>query len=338
MKQNSKSPFLFSYALTDEMCYTRPTKKGYIMEHRKLIILGSGPAGLTSGVYAGRANIGPLLIEGKEPGGQLMGTNTVENWPGTQETTGPQLIQDMREHAKACGTEIVAGAATDIDVSEHPFQVTTTKDTTYTADAVIIATGAKPRRLECPGEEEYWGKGVTTCAVCDGAFFKDKPVVIVGGGDSAMEDAEFMLNFTNDITIVQIEDELTASEATKKNVVDNDNIDIIYNSTVTKIKGDGDDVTGVEITNQDTDETQELETNAVFIAIGFTPNTDMVKGDVELTDYGHIVIYDHAKTSQEGLFVAGDVADPKYQQVVTASGMGCRAAMDAEKYIKRLKK
>jgi len=308
------------------------------MEHRKLVILGSGPAGLTAGVYAGRAKINPLVIEGQEPGGQLMGTQDVENWPGTKSTTGPDLIKDMREHAASCQADFEPGAATDVDMSTHPFTVTTSKDKQVTADAVIVATGAKPRRLDVPGEEKYWGNGVTTCAVCDGAFFKDKPVVIVGGGDSAMEDAEFMLNFTDNITIVQIEDHLTASEATQEQVVDNPHIDIIYNSTVTHIHGDDNGVTSVEITNQNTDETTELETRAVFIAIGFTPNTDMIADTVELTDYGHIVLTDHSKTSQEGIFAAGDVADPKYQQVVTASGMGCRAALDAEKYIKRLKK
>lgn len=308
------------------------------MADRKLVILGSGPAGLTAGIYAGRSDLTPLIIEGKEPGGQLMGTTTVENWPGDLETTGPKLIERMREQAEACGSEFEPGIATDIDMSQHPFTVTTNKDKTFTADAVIIATGSKPRRLECPGEEEYWGKGVTTCAVCDGAFYKDKPVVIVGGGDSAMEDAEFMLTFTDKITIVQIEDELTASPATKENVVDNEHIDIIYNSTVTEIHGDGDGVTGVTIKNTNTDETQKLETNAVFIDIGFLPNTEMVKDNIELTEYGHIVVHDQSRTSQDGIFVAGDVADPKYQQAVTASGMGCKAALDAERYIKRLKK
>ncbi len=308
------------------------------MEHTKLLILGSGPAGLTAGIYAGRSDLKPLIIEGKEPGGQLMGTTTVENWPGDIETTGPKLIERMRKQAEACGAEFESGAATDIDTSEHPFTVTTSKDKQFTADAIIIATGAKPKRLNCPGEEKYWGKGVTTCAVCDGAFYKDLPVVIVGGGDSAMEDAEFMLNFTDKITIVQIEEELTASPATKESVVDNDNIEIMYNSTVTEIHGDDDSVTGVTIQNQKTNETQQLDTKAVFIDIGFKPNTDMVAGKVELTEYGHIIVHNDTKTSQEGIFVAGDVADPQYQQAVTASGMGCKAALDAERYIKRLKK
>jgi len=307
------------------------------MEHHKLVIIGSGPAGLTAGVYAGRAHLNPVIIEGKEPGGQLMGTGAVENWPGIKETTGPELMKDMREHTKACGVTFVSGAATDVTIEDNTFIISTNKDKTFRAEAIILATGAKPKRLNCPGEDEYWGKGVTTCAVCDGAFYKDKPVVIVGGGDSAMEDAEFMLNFTQDITIVQIESELTASEATKQNVVDNDHIEIIYNSTVSEITGDGDHVTEVTITNQETGEEETKQTKAVFIDIGFIPNTDIVADHIERTDYGHVVLKDHSKTSCKGIFAAGDVADAQYQQAITASGMGCRAALDAEKYIKRKK-
>lgn len=300
----------------------------------KLIILGSGPAGLTAAIYAARSNLEPLIIEGKEPGGQLMSTTAVENWPGEKKIMGPKLMENMRDHAKHFETRFADGNATNITVNTDSFTIETSADKTFETRALIIATGATPKRLEVPGEDDYWGKGVTTCAVCDGAFYKDKPVVIVGGGDTAMEDASFMLNFTKDITIVQILDHLTASEAMKKPVVNNDNITIIYSSTVTEIQGDK-GVTGVTIKNEETGETQELEVSAVFIAIGLHPNSEVVKSLIERTASNHIKQIEQTKTSQEGIFAAGDVVDPRYRQAVTSAGMSCMAALDAEKYIKQ---
>lgn len=299
-----------------------------------LIIIGSGPAGLTAGVYAARANLAPLIIEGDEPGGQLMGTTAVENWPGEKSIMGPELMQKMRDHAKHAGAAFKSGEIVDVDFAKKPFLLFNKKDEQLKTHSVIIASGATPKRLNVPGEEEYWGKGVTTCAVCDGAFYKDKPVVIVGGGDTAMEHASFMKRYTNDITIVQIEDRLTASESMKERVVDDKNITIIYNSTVSKIEGDDQGVTAVEITNKNTDEKQIMKVNAVFVAIGLSPNTEPFKNYITLEDNGYMIVHDKTKTNIEGIFAAGDVHDYKYRQAVTAAGDGCMAALDAEKYLK----
>lgn len=305
--------------------------------HHKLIIIGSGPAGLTAAVYAARANLKPLVIQGKNPGGQLMSTSSVENWPGETSILGPTLMMKMQEHAQHFGTEFLEEVVTATDFSKKPFSLTTDRGTTLTADSVIIGTGASAKRLGCPGESEYWGKGATTCAVCDGAFYKDQPVVIVGGGDTAMEDASFMLNFTNKITIIHILDKLTASHAMQQRVIDNPAIKIIYNSTVTEIKGDGHHVTHVVINDQKSGTTKTLETSAVFVAIGLNPNVAPFKGQVELNKFGFIDVKDQTQTSVPGVFVAGDVADYRYRQAITSSGAGCMAALDAERYLKNLK-
>ncbi len=218
--------------------------------HHKLIIIGSGPSGLTAAIYAARANLKPLVIQGKNPGGQLMGTTGVENWPGNISIMGPQLMTNMQEHAAHFGTQFLEESIASVDFKKTPFELKTDKGTHLTADSVIIATGASPKRLGVPGEAEYWGKGVSTCAVCDGAFYKDRPVMIVGGGDTAMEDASFMLNFTKQITVVHIMDKLTASAAMQQRIIDNPNIKIIYNSTVTEMHGNGSHLTEATITNQ----------------------------------------------------------------------------------------
>lgn len=300
-----------------------------------LIIIGSGPAGLTAGIYAARANLQPIIIEGKEPGGQLMGTTAVENWPGNISILGPQLMMNMKEHAQETGCTFVSGDATRVDFSQKPFTVATDKQE-FKAHSVIVATGATPKRLGVPGEDNYWGKGVTTCAVCDGAFYKDQPVVIVGGGDTAMEDASFMTKFTKKITIVQILDKLTASHAMQQRVINNPDIDILYNSTVTEIKGDKDHVSQVVITNQKTKETTTLATKAVFIAIGLKPNTEIFKNQLKLDDWGYIAVQNHTKTSVSGVFAAGDVHDYRYRQAITSAGAGCMAALDVERYLNSL--
>ena len=302
------------------------------MDH-PLIIIGSGPAGLTAGIYAARANLKPLIIDGSTPGGQLMGTTTVKNWPGEKSILGPTLMKQMREHAEHLGCEFMQATITKTDLTASPITLWTDKKKKLTTKALIIASGAMPKRLECTGEKEYWGKGVTTCTVCDGAFYKDQPVVIVGGGDTAMEDALFMTKFTDKITIVQIKDKLTASHAMQTKVKDHKNIKVIYNSTVTKIIGDGDHVTGTTITNQKTKAPQDLSTNGVFIAIGHAPNTAVFKGQLELTDYGHIKLTEHTHTPISGVFAAGDVADARYRQAITSAGSGCAAALDAERYL-----
>lgn len=299
----------------------------------KLIIIGSGPAGLTAGIYAGRAQLNPLILEGKSPGGQLMGTTYVENWPGEKRILGPELMKNMKEHAIEYGCNFLAHEVVKVDFSKRPFTLWTHRGRELKAESVIIATGAQPKKLGIPGEEQYWGKGITTCAVCDGAFYKDKSVVIVGGGDTAMEDASFMTKFTNKITIIQILDHLSASAPMKKRVIENPNINIIYNSTVTEIKGDGNHVQEITITDQKTGKQQNLKTDAVFIAIGLQPATDIFKGQLELGKWGYLQVKDHTKTSVEGVFAAGDVVDYRYRQAITSAGAGCMAALDAEKFL-----
>jgi len=301
-----------------------------------LVIIGSGPAGLTAGLYSSRADLKPIILDGNKPGGQLMGTSYVENWPGDTSILGPTLIMNMREHAKHFGCRFFAKTVKDIDTSKRPFTITTNDDQTIQAHAIIIATGASPRRLGVSGEDEYWGKGVTTCAVCDGAFYKDKKVIVIGGGDSAMEDASFLHKFTKDITVIHIKDTFTASVPMQKRVLNNPDIKVIYNSTVSGFSGDRQQVKTVEITSQETGEKQTLEIDGAFIAIGLIPNTGFLKGKVDLSDYGYIMVKggkEHTKTSVEGIFTAGDVMDPFYKQAITSSGTGCMAALDAERYL-----
>lgn len=302
-----------------------------------VIIIGSGPAGLTAGIYTARANLKPIIIEGKKPGGQLMGTSYVENWPGEKSILGPQLMINMENHAKGLGCTIQSGQVTKVDFSQRPFTVWTDTGAEFKGHSVIIATGSTPRRLQIPGEDQYWGKGVTTCAACDGAFYKDKKVLIVGGGDTAMEDASFMTKFTNQITVVHILDELTASFAMKERVLKNPDIKIIYNSTLTEIRGNGSHVAGVTIKNQKTGQTVETETDVVFIAIGLSPNTKPFAGQIDLDNYGYIVRKKGTQTSVPGIFAAGDAADYVYRQAITSAGTGCMAAFDAERYLSELK-
>lgn len=300
----------------------------------KLVIIGSGPAALTAAVYAARANLEPLIVEGKKPGGQLMTTTFIENWPGEKSILGPNLILKMKEHAKHLGTRFLGQEVTQVSFDKKPFILKTDKNLTINTQAVIIATGANPKKLNCPGEDKYWSKGVTTCAVCDGAFYKDKKIIIVGGGDSAMENASFMTNYTDKITVVHILPELTASYAMQQRVINNPKINIIYNSTVSAILGDENHVKQVELTNQNSSQTSILETDGVFISIGLNPNTAIFKNQIELNNYGYIILKDHTQTSINGIFAAGDVADYRYRQAITSAGTGCAAALDAEKYLK----
>ncbi len=298
-----------------------------------VVIIGSGPAGLTAGIYTARANLNPIILEGKKPGGQLMGTSYVENWPGEKSILGPQLMINMQNHAKSFNCTIRSEEVIKVDFSQKPFTLWTDTGAELKARSVIITTGSTPRRLQVPGENEYWGKGVTTCAACDGAFYKDKKVLIVGGGDTAMEDASFMTKFTNQITVVHILDELTASYAMQERVLKHPDIKIIYASTVTEIRGNGTHVTGATIKNQKSGITQDLEVDGLFIAIGLTPNTKPFVGQIKLDNYGYIALKEGTKTSVEGIFAAGDVADYRYRQAITSAGTGCMAAFDAERYL-----
>lgn len=306
----------------------------------KLIIIGSGPAGLTAAIYSARAQLNPLLFEGAKPGGQLMGTSMVENWPGENAILGPALMMKMRTQAKNLGTEFKSEAVLKVtkitDQSGQYFTVTTPKNS-YQAKAVIVATGSTPRRLECKGEDKLWGKGVTTCAVCDGAFYKDKPVVIIGGGDTAMEDASFMTKFTKNITVIHILDKLTASVAMQERVINNPDIKIIYNSTVVEFIGDK-HLKSVICKNMQNSQETIIPAEAAFLAIGLTPNTSFLPPELHKTDYGHIIVEcDKSKTNIEGLFACGDVTDALYRQAIVAAGTGCKAALDAEKYLSVLK-
>lgn len=284
------------------------------MAVHKLVIIGSGPAGLTAGIYAGRARLEPVIIEGSNPGGQLMGTSLVENWPGEVSIMGPELMMRMRTQAQQCGTQFISGEVNSVDFKSHPFRLTTTKGQEIFAQSVIIATGATPLRLGCPGENDYWGKGVTTCAVCDGAFYQDKKVIIVGGGDTAMEDAAFMTRFTNDITVVHIKDALTASAAMQEKVINHPSIKIIYESTIQEIKGNGKHVTHAVIINQKSGKKQEVQVDGIFVAIGLRPNTQPFKDQLALNPYGYLQVTDLTHTSIPGIFGAGDVCDDKYRQ------------------------
>lgn len=304
---------------------------------RNLVIIGSGPAGLTAAIYASRANLNPIIIDGPDQGGQLIKTSYVENWPGEKQILGHELMQKMRDHAASFQCEFIHENVVKVDFSKRPFTVWTNKDKELKSHAIIIATGASPKKLGCPGEKDYWGKGVTTCAVCDGAFYKDRQVVIVGGGDSAMEDASFMTKFTDKITVVHIMDQLTASYAMQQRILNNPKINIIYNSTVTNIKGDGNHITEVVITNQKTKEEQTLKTDALFTAIGLNPNTAAFKDQLELDKIGYVKLHGHTKTSVEGVFAAGDVADFRYRQAITSSATGCMAALDVEHYLHTIK-
>lgn len=300
-----------------------------------LIIIGSGPAGLTAGIYAARANLNPLLFDGDKPGGQLMTTTAVENWPGEKSIMGPELMKAMREHAEHFGAQLLQETLAKADFSTNPFTLTCKSNRSFSARSVIIASGAVPRKLNIPGEETYWGKGITTCAICDGAFYKDKKVIVVGGGDTAMEHASFLRKFTDQITIVQINNQLTASHAMQKRVIADDKITIIYSTTLTEILGDGQHVTKAIVTNQETKQEQEINADGIFLAIGLTPSTAPFEGQIELDTYGYVVISDHTKTSVEGVFVAGDAADYRYRQAIVAAGDGCRAALDAERWLTR---
>ncbi len=302
-----------------------------------LIIVGGGPAALTAAIYASRSNISPLIIEGNNPGGQLMSTSYVENWPGVRRILGPQLMMNMRAHAHDLGGRFMSAEIVKTDFSTTPFRLWTAKDEELKAQAVIIATGSNAKRLGCPGEETYWGKGVTTCAVCDGAFYRDGKVIVVGGGDTAMEDASFMANFTKDITLVHILDKLTAAPALQQRVLNHPHINIIYESTVTAFEGDGTHVTQAVITNQKTGATSRLACDVTFVAIGLVPNTAPFNGQIELETNGYIRVREHTKTSVTGVFAAGDVADYVYRQAITSAGTGCMAALDAERYLKNHK-
>ncbi|MCL1597580.1 MAG: thioredoxin-disulfide reductase [Actinomycetia bacterium] len=299
----------------------------------KVLIIGSGPAGLTAAIYAARAGLEPLMIEGMERGGQLMITTDVENFPGFPDgIMGPDLMDQIRKQAERFGTRIVSSNVTNVDFSERPFKVWVGKDE-YLADSIIITTGASARWLGVPGEERLRGYGVSACATCDGFFFRDKELVVVGGGDTAMEEAIFLTKFASKLTVVHRRDEFRASTIMSERVLDHPKIEVAWNATVDEILGD-EFVTGVVLRDTVTDETREVPTDGAFIAIGHSPNTSVFEGHLELDDAGYIVTPPgETRTSVEGVYAAGDVTDKVYRQAVTAAGLGCQAALDTERWL-----
>jgi len=301
-----------------------------------VIIIGSGPAGLTAAIYAARDGFKPLLISGTAAGGQLMLTTTVENFPGFQEGIyGSELMDNMRRQAEKFGVRFIDGDATAVDLSSRPFKVTASGQT-FEALSVIIATGASARWLDIPSEKKFIGRGVSSCATCDGAFFKNKNVIVVGGGDTAMEDSIFLTQFANSVTVVHRRDSLRASKIMQERAFANPKIKFIWNSVVDEVLGDT-KVTGVKLKNVNTGEITEMPIDGVFVAIGYSPNTAIFKGFLELDEQGYIKTIDEVKTNIEGVFVAGDVADRVYKQAITAAGAGAKAALEARAYIMRKK-
>jgi thioredoxin reductase (NADPH) len=300
---------------------------------RNVVILGGGPAGLTAAVYAARANLAPLVIEGNEAGGQLMLTTLVENYPGFAEPVmGPALMQSMRKQAERVGAEFVTEDAAAVDLARRPFVVTTQSGQRVEARALIVATGASAKLLGVPGERRLMGRGVSTCATCDGFFFRNKDVVVVGGGDSAMEEALYLANLARSVTVVHRRDTLRASKIMQERAMKHPAIAFVWNAVVEDILGDG-VVHGVRLRNVKTSELADRPTNGVFVAIGHTPNTALFKGQLDLDAAGYIVLRTRSMTSVEGVFAAGDVHDHTYRQAVTAAGFGCIAAIDAERWL-----
>jgi thioredoxin reductase (NADPH) len=303
------------------------------MEH--VVVIGSGPAGLTAAIYAARANLQPLVLAGGLYGGQLMLTTDVENFPGFPEgIMGPDLMIRFREQAERFGARVENVDATGVDFSKRPL-IVRTADTQYEARTVIVATGASARWLDIPGEERLRGRGVSTCATCDGAFFREKHIVVVGGGDSAMEEALFLTRFGKKVTVVHRRDHLRASKIMAQRAMSNGKIDFIWNSVVEGALGQ-DKLEALRVYNVAERRHYELHADALFIAIGHDPNTAIFKGQLDLDAGGYIASPDGTSTNVEGVFVAGDVYDIRYKQAVTAAGLGCRAAMDAEKYLEAM--
>ena len=304
---------------------------------REVVIIGSGPAGLTAALYAARADLKPLLIEGLESGGQLMLTTAVENFPGfTDGIMGPDLMGAMRAQAERFGTEIIIGDVTSVELSRRPFTIATHAET-YQAATLIIATGASARLLGLPSERTLMGHGVSTCATCDGYFFRDKPIVVVGGGDTAMEEAIFLTKFASSVTVIHRRETLRASKIMQEKAFANPKISFEWDSVVEEIQDAGKGVvTTVVLKNVKTNETKPLEVDGVFVGIGHTPNTGLFEGQLELDANGYIVPTVGAATSVPGVFAAGDVQDHVYRQAITAAGSGCMAAIDAERFLERL--
>ncbi len=299
----------------------------------KVVIIGSGPAGLTAAIYAARAALEPLMIEGFERGGQLMLTTDVENYPGFPDgIMGPDLMEQFRKQAERFGTKIISSDVTKTDFSHRPFKVWVNDDL-HEAEAVIISTGASARWLGVPGEERLRGYGVSSCATCDGFFFRDKKIAVIGGGDSAMEEALFLTKFGSQVTIIHRRDEFRASKIMANRALEHEKIDVLWNTTVEEMLGD-DTLTGLRLKDIVTGDEREIPVDGAFVAIGHIPNTSVFAGQVEMDEAGYILTEPGTtRTSVEGVFASGDVVDKVYRQAITAAGMGCQSAMDAERWL-----
>ena len=304
--------------------------------HTRLLIIGSGPAGYTAGVYGARAMLNPILVQGMEPGGQLTTTTEVENWPGDTEVQGPDLMVRMEAHARAMGTEIIMDHISDLDLSKRPFTAKGESGTTYTADALILATGARAKWLGLPSEEKFKGFGVSACATCDGFFYRGQEIVVIGGGNTAVEEALFLTNFASKVTLIHRRDELRAEKILQDRLMKNPKIEPLWFHQLEEVVGTEDPlgVEAVRVRNVKTDEVTEIPCKGVFVAIGHAPASDLVKNQLETHMGGYVKVNPGTTaTSIDGVFAAGDLTDHVYRQAVTSAGMGCMAALDAERFL-----
>ena len=304
--------------------------------HTKVLIIGSGPAGYTAGVYASRAMLAPILVQGIEPGGQLTTTTEVENWPGDTEVQGPDLMIRMQDHAKAMGCEIIGDIIMSLDTTVRPFVAKGDSGTTYTADAVILATGARAKWLGLPSEDAYKGFGVSACATCDGFFYRGQEIVVIGGGNTAVEEALFLTNFASKVTLIHRRDSLRAEKILQDRLFKNPKIETLWFHALDEVVGEDNPkgVTAVRVKHVDTGDITEIPCKGVFVAIGHAPANELVKDVLELHNGGYVTVKPGTtETTIPGIFAAGDLTDHKYRQAVTSAGMGCMAALDAERFL-----
>ncbi|MBL3563900.1 thioredoxin-disulfide reductase [Rhodovulum sulfidophilum] len=319
---------------------TVPTSERYLpvtkQRHVRVLIIGSGPAGYTAAVYASRAMLEPVLIQGIQPGGQLTITTEVENWPGETEIQGPELMQKMEAHARAMGAEIVSDYISRLDLSKRPFTAIADSGTTYTCDALILATGAQAKWLGLPSEEKFKGFGVSACATCDGFFYRGQEVAVIGGGNAAVEEALFLTRFASKVTLIHRRGELRAEKVLQKRLFANPKVEILWDHNLDEVTGSEDPlgVEGIRVKHVETGETREIACKGVFIAIGHAPASELVSDQLETHMGGYVVTApDSTATSIPGVFAAGDLTDHKYRQAVTSAGMGCMAALEVERFL-----